>query len=103
MSTDNPSPTVQSTALLLALNAANPVERIMLLALSDHIDARRQSSDREDIKRRERMCAIESSAERSERRWSDRRSILLGFVAPAVASVVNRVVASVMPQPAAVN
>lgn len=103
MSTENPSPTVQSTALLLALNAASPVERIMLLALADRIDARRQSSEREDIKRRERACAAEASAEKTARRWSDRSGILIGLFLPAIASVANRVAASVTPQSAAVN
>lgn len=96
MNTDNPTPTVQGTALLLALNATSPVERIMLLAMADRIDARR-----------ERTILAESAAARSESRRSDRRSVLLGFIAPAVASVLNRVAtsvaASVTSQSAAVN
>ena len=92
MSIDNTTPTVQGTALLLALNAASPIERIMLLALADRIDARR-----------ERAIFAATEAERSESRRSGLRGALLGIFLPAIASVANRVAASVTPQSAAVN
>lgn len=92
MSTGNPSPTVQSTALLLALNTTSAVERIMLLALADRIDARR-----------DRAIFAATDAARSESRRSGLREAVLGLFLPAIASVANRVAASVTPQSAAVN